>query len=28
VIDGAGHLSSLDSPKEFNELLLEFFEGN
>ncbi len=28
VIDGAGHLSSLDSPKEFNELLLEFFRGH
>jgi 3-oxoadipate enol-lactonase len=24
VIGGGGHLSSLDSPKEFNELLLEF----
>lgn len=24
VIAGAGHLSSLDSPKEFNELLLDF----
>ena len=24
LIDGAGHLSSLDSPKQFNELLLGF----
>jgi len=24
VIEGAGHLSSLDSPKQFNELLLQF----
>jgi 3-oxoadipate enol-lactonase len=27
VIGGAGHLSSLDSPKEFNELLLRFLKG-
>jgi pimeloyl-ACP methyl ester carboxylesterase len=24
IIPGAGHLSSLDSPKQFNELLLQF----
>jgi 3-oxoadipate enol-lactonase len=27
VIGGAGHLSSLDSPKEFNELVLRFLQG-
>ncbi len=27
VIAGAGHLSSLDSPKQFNELLLQFLRG-
>lgn len=27
VIGGAGHLSSLDSPREFNELILEFLQG-
>jgi 3-oxoadipate enol-lactonase len=27
VIGGAGHLSSLDSPKEFNQLLLDFLQG-
>ena len=27
VIPGACHLSSLDSPKEFNELLLSFVQG-
>jgi 3-oxoadipate enol-lactonase len=26
VISGAGHLSSLDSPKEFNELVLKFLQ--
>jgi 3-oxoadipate enol-lactonase len=26
VIEGAGHLSSLDSPKQFNELLLSFLQ--
>jgi 3-oxoadipate enol-lactonase len=27
VIGGAGHLSSLDSPKEFNEVLVRFLSG-
>jgi pimeloyl-ACP methyl ester carboxylesterase len=27
VIAGGGHLSSLDSPKEFNELLLQFLRA-